>query len=158
MVAGRAIPRRVVPCRRSRLRGARKIGVVESDTSCVAARRLGDQRRRVRSAHRLRTIAVAPLACDDSIPRIVGGWPRGLRACGRSTDSFATFPRLRPRVMADCDGAARVCRRSRRGCGARPSAAWNAARFDGVTVNPSPNHHVAYPGRAVRHRNPDRAG
>ena len=158
MVADRAIRGRVVPCGRSDHSGTREIGVVESGTSCMAARSLGDQRRRVRGPHRLRTIAVAQLARDDSVSRIVGGWPRGLRARSRSKNSFATFPCLRPRAMAGCDGAARICRRSSRGCRARSSAEWNAVRFDGVTVNPLPIHHVTYPRRAVRHGNPDRAG
>jgi hypothetical protein len=126
---GRASRRRPVPRRRPPLRDTRRIGCIQSGASCVAASGLGDQRRRVRRAHRVRTCSAAYFACHNSITRIVGRWPGGLRTCDRSKYSCAdrvnapTFPSPRPRDMASCYGAAGVCCRASFGCRARPSAA-----------------------------------
>jgi len=126
---------RRVPCRRHHLRAARQSGCVQSDASCVAARRLGDQRRRVRGAHSVRTRSAAQLAWDNSIARIVGCRPGGLRTCSRGKCSCAgrlkppTLPRPRARDLAGCDGAAGVWCRASVGRRASPSAAERLAEL-----------------------------
>src|SRR6266852_128734 len=101
-VAPRSRPCRCrVPRRRHHLRGAP--GRVQSDAGYVAARRVSDQRHRVRGAHRLRTRSAAELARHNRVTRVVGGRSGGLRCCGRGQCS-CTGRRTPPTLLMTHSG------------------------------------------------------
>jgi hypothetical protein len=126
-----------IPGRRSRFRAARRIGFVQSSATGVATRSVVDQRRRVRGAHRLRTLSPSQLAQDNCIPRSARRSPRIIRTGRRSGSSRAggapTLPPLRPSGLADCDSGSRVCRRADRRCRAHPSATPRTHGVSGLT-------------------------
>ena len=136
MVPGCDTLGRRVPCCRHHLRGACQSDCVQSNSGCVAACRLGDQRGRIRDAHSVRTRSAAQFAMDNSIARIVGCRPGGLRTCGRGERSRAgcfkppTLPRPRARGMAGSDGPAGVWCRT---CCSYCSSANATARLDEFT-------------------------
>ena len=129
---GCVIGGRPLPCRRSWLRGTRQIGFVNRVRDAWRLPAWVISAAAFAAQMRIRTPSAAQLTQDYSIPHIASCRPRVIRAGSRSGSSWTgcapTFPRLRPRGMANCDSRSRVCRRADCRCSAHPSAAQRLAQ------------------------------